>query len=435
MIYPPLLKRLTLCGLVLSCLFGYSAYLHSKSMVEDRISGITAVKLNVVKGRFQQLMTNPGQNMRDALTDAINYPPGTDLRMEEGHFVYAILHNEKRTMVGLYTAAEHEGVAEIQRYIESEKRSDGLPDIDGWELKSLHLGGEHYLEIHANLLKDSHHSDIFIRTFFELSPAASRSIGIFTARSVGYVVAIVLVTTKILYPVILFLLERLAVYSRKLLDAHLQTVEALGETIAKRDSDTNYHNYRVTLCTVRFAEAVGFPSSQMPGLIKGAFLHDIGKIGIRDNILLTEESFDEKEYAIMKKHVGYGLEIIHMSSWLKDAAHIVGYHHEKFDGSGYPAGVSGRDIPLAARLFTIVDVFDALTSIRPYKKAYSYERTMTVLKEGRASHFDPELLDTFKEISQELYAEFAGREDDGLKVQFDRLTTTYFNSGLHLSDG
>jgi len=364
--------------------------------------------------------------------DAINYPLKSELRIEEGNFVYAVLHNDSRDKIGLYQNNSHDNIAAISRLIKRDKDvwEKDLPTWDRITNRSLEINGTHYLEIHAKLMKAGDGSDIYIRTFFALSDQALESVREFAIKTVSYVAAIVLITTAILYPVIVFLFGRLVMYSNNLLAAHLQTVEALGETIAKRDSDTNYHNYRVTIYTVLFAEFIGVSRAEMPGLIKGAFLHDIGKIGIRDNILLTRESFGEKEHDIMKKHVKFGLEIIQKSIWLKDAAHIVGFHHEKYDGSGYPSGISGTAIPLAARIFTIVDVFDALTSKRPYKASYSYERTMELLEEGRSSHFDPELLDQFEKIAKEMYARYAGRENDSLKSQFKSITDLYFHSDL-----
>ena len=117
-------------------------------------------------------------------------------------------------------------------------------------------------------------------------------------------------------------------------------------------------------------------------LIKGAFLHDVGKIGIRDNILLKPGRLDEEEFEEMKRHVNHGLDIISKSAWLNEASAVVGSHHEKYEGNGYPAGLKGEAIPVLARIFAIADVFDALTSHRPYKKPLSYEETIDILMKG-----------------------------------------------------
>jgi len=204
----------------------------------------------------------------------------------------------------------------------------------------------------------------------------------------------------------------------------------LGATIAKRDSDTEAHNYRVTIYATRLAQTVGLDNKKMQSLIKGSFLHDVGKIGIRDDILLKPGKLDEEEFEIMKEHVNHGLDIIRKSNWLKNAAGIVGGHHEKFNGKGYPEGLAEIVIPLSARIFAIADVFDALTSRRPYKEPFSFEKTMEILQQSKGSHFDPELLEKFNGIARELYDEFSGREDDRLKDQLHALTSQYFHSGI-----
>ena len=114
----------------------------------------------------------------------------------------------------------------------------------------------------------------------------------------------------------------------------------------------------------------------------------------------------------MKKHVLYGQEIIAQSPWLSDASDVLTYHHEKYDGTGYMKGLKGEEIPLNARIFAIVDVFDALTSSRPYKDAYSYDKSIQMIKEKSGTHFDPKLLALFIKISKDIYAEIGGKEDE-----------------------
>jgi HD-GYP domain-containing protein (c-di-GMP phosphodiesterase class II) len=242
-------------------------------------------------------------------------------------------------------------------------------------------------------------------------------------------ILIVLATSGLLYPVILHLVRKLTVFSRDLLDANLEALSLLASTIAKRDSDTDVHNFRVTLYSVRLAEALQLPNSVIQTLIKGAFLHDVGKIGIRDTILLKPGGLDAEEFSLMKDHVQHGMDIISSSIWLSDAAQVVGSHHEKFDGSGYPQGTTGETIPLLARIFAIADVFDALTSKRPYKEPLSCEASIAVLQQGRCSHFDPIILDAFMVIAQDLYRTYAGRDDPGLRDELRAVITTYFSSG------
>ena len=173
-------------------------------------------------------------------------------------------------------------------------------------------------------------------------------------------------TTLFIYPVVYRLYKKLLQRSHEAITANIDILKSLGSAVAQRDSDTNVHNFRVTYITVKFAEQLGLSVESIRSLIKGAFLHDVGKIGISDVILLKPGKLTREEFEIMKKHVQIGADIIHSSNWLHDALDIILYHHERYDGSGYPAGLKGAETPLFARVFAIVDVFDALLSHRPY---------------------------------------------------------------------
>ena len=132
----------------------------------------------------------------------------------------------------------------------------------------------------------------------------------------------------------------------------------------------------------------------------------------------------------MQNHINHGLDIVHRSRWLADAEDVVGSHHEKYDGSGYPKHLSGEEIPMLARIFTIADVFDALTSRRPYKEPLSFEATMRILNTGRGQHFDPSLVDDFSTIARELYERYSGRDDDELRAEVRAIVKRYFIGGL-----
>jgi len=172
-------------------------------------------------------------------------------------------------------------------------------------------------------------------------------------------------------------------------------LKVLGSAIAKRDSDTNIHNYRVTLYSVRLGELLGISRAAMQGLIKGAFLHDVGKIAISDRILLKPGKSTDEEFAIMKTHVDHGEDIISGYAWLADAADVVRCHHEKFDGSGYPNRIAGKDIPLNARIFAITDVFDAVTSRRSYKEPVILDDALDIIRQARGNHLDPAIVALF----------------------------------------
>ena len=213
---------------------------------------------------------------------------------------------------------------------------------------------------------------------------------------------------------------------KQLLAANLEMLELLGAMVAKRDSDTSAHNYRVTMYSVRLAEAMGLDRADVRSLIKGAFLHDIGKIAIPDSILLKPNRLDEQEFAIMRTHVAHGLDIVGRSSWLKDAMDVVGYHHEKYDGSGYSTGRAGEAIPLTARVFAIVDVFDALTSLRPYKGSMRVEEALTIITESSGTHFAPEIVAAFTPLALTLYESLHQLDEPALIQAMRELVASYF---------
>lgn len=238
---------------------------------------------------------------------------------------------------------------------------------------------------------------------------------------------VVIVAMSLLYPVLLGLTKRSLSLSNSLLDSNLELLQALGSAIAKRDADTDLHNYRVTLYAVKLAEAMNMNRAQIESLIVGAFLHDVGKIGIPDQILLKPGRLTEEEFEIMKTHVTLGAEIIQDSHWLKQARDVVLFHHEKFDGNGYPHGIRSNNIPLDARLFAVVDVFDALMSKRPYKESLLLEEALKVLRDGAGVHFDPEVVHIFEVVAPELYGKFGQADRNYLQVSLKAITGKYFS--------
>jgi HD-GYP domain-containing protein (c-di-GMP phosphodiesterase class II) len=191
--------------------------------------------------------------------------------------------------------------------------------------------------------------------------------------------------------------------TRELLESHLALMQALGRAIARRDSDSGAHNYRVAWIAATLAEAVGLNGSRMQELIVGSFLHDVGKIGIPEQLLLKPEQLNEDEMKLMRTHVNLGEDIVAGTGWLGGGQAVVAGHHEKWDGTGYPRGLAGQDIALIARIFAIADVFDALCSERPHKQPLPLNQVMQVIHAGAGHHFDPHLVKVFAELSGEIY--------------------------------
>jgi HD-GYP domain-containing protein (c-di-GMP phosphodiesterase class II) len=270
----------------------------------------------------------------------------------------------------------------------------------------------------------------YARGVFAVAPAEVVRMRRAIIRSSLIAAAIVLAVSALLYPVILQLTRRLADYSNHLLDANLEALLVLGSAIAKRDSDTDAHNYRVTLYSTRMGEALGLAHADMRVLIKGAFLHDVGKLGIPDNILHKPAKLDTQEFTVMKTHVDKGADIVRPSSWLREGTSVVGYHHEKFAGGGYPHGLKGEDIPITARIFAVADVFDALTSQRPYKKPLTFDETMDILEQDRGKHFDPKVLDAFGKIARGLHDRYGGHEGADLRDELTAVVTGYYSAGM-----
>jgi HD-GYP domain-containing protein (c-di-GMP phosphodiesterase class II) len=236
----------------------------------------------------------------------------------------------------------------------------------------------------------------------------------------------IFITALVVFPLIFLAYRELISRKERLLRSYISTLEALGNAIAKRDSDTNLHNFRVTWYSVKLAEHIKLPKNNMKSLIMGSFLHDVGKIGIRDNILLKPGKLDEDEFTIMKTHVNHGLDIVKNIEWLDDAKRVVGEHHERGDGTGYPLGLKGEQISIEARIFAIIDVFDALSSARPYKEAFGLHRTLQIMEEESGTHFDSELFEKFKEIAEELYIKAHDASPEELHHMLEEKIEQYF---------
>jgi HD-GYP domain-containing protein (c-di-GMP phosphodiesterase class II) len=177
--------------------------------------------------------------------------------------------------------------------------------------------------------------------------------------------------------------------NRELVQAYDATIAGWSHALDLRDKETEGHTQRVTGMTLQFARKMGLGEDEMVHIRRGALLHDIGKMGIPDAILLKPATLDESEWEIMRKHPVFAHEMLSPIPYLRPALDIPHYHHEKWDGTGYPHGLKGQQIPLSARLFAVADVWDALRSDRPYRKAWSEKKVMEYIQSLVGSHFDP----------------------------------------------
>jgi putative two-component system response regulator len=186
--------------------------------------------------------------------------------------------------------------------------------------------------------------------------------------------------------------------------ASLETIYRLSMAAEYKDKDTGAHIKRMSRYSAAVARRMGLDESTIETILYAAPMHDLGKIGIPDLILMKPAKLDPVEWEIMKQHTVIGAKILKGSDaeFIRMGETIAQYHHEKWDGSGYPNSLKGIAIPIASRIAAIADVFDALTSKRPYKEPFSVEKSLAIIREGRGSHFDPDVVDAFFAIQDEI---------------------------------
>ena len=294
----------------------------------------------------------------------------------------------------------------------------------------IEVGSEHLIHVVVPISAGDDRLVGYVRTVSRLdaeSVQAQRNqvrTGVLTA--IGAVVA----TALVLYPRMLAMLRRSTDLSRSLLDSNLSLIRSLGNAVAKKDSGTDAHNYRVTLYAIGLAEALKVSAEDISHLVAGAFLHDVGKIGIPDSILLKGGSLTPAELQVMQTHPVLGTEIVTGNPWLQEAAVIIQHHHERLDGKGYPDGLRGEEIPLIARIFAVVDVFDALTSERSYKSPMGFDEAMQIILRESGSHFDSSIVAAFRDIAPALYATITRADPNELQRRLNEALLRYFKLGV-----
>lgn len=194
------------------------------------------------------------------------------------------------------------------------------------------------------------------------------------------------------------LLQDLQRTNLELSKAYDSTIEGWSHALDLRDRETEGHTQRVTEMTIELARQFGFSEEELVHIRRGALLHDIGKMGVPDRILLKEGKLTEEEWQVMRKHPGFAHEMLLPIHYLRLALDIPYCHHEKWDGSGYPRGLKGEEIPLTARIFGVVDVWDALTSDRPYRPAWTRQQALAYIRASAGSHFDPQVVEAFVQL-------------------------------------
>ncbi len=337
------------------------------------------------------------------------------------HYVLAELYGAHQEPMGEAVLPEWDWLEKQLNRSEHQFPSAG----EHWYTK-VWVGEEAFLQVVVPI--SGPHNDIkgWFEGVYRLTPETMAAVTSDVLSITGLAMAAVVVTALILYPIMAHQQRLVVAKAQESIRANMETLKVLGSAIAKRDSDTHNHNFRVTVYAVRTAEAMGLSSALIRSLAKGAFLHDIGKIAIPDEILLKPGRLTEDEFKIMRAHVEHGLDIIRSSSWLADGDAVVASHHEKVDGSGYPRAMKGDSIPVIARIFAVADVFDALTSARPYKDPMPLDEAIAILHKGAGAHFDHRILESFLAVLPDLYPLIGGREDGTPERELDTLMERYF---------
>ena len=192
--------------------------------------------------------------------------------------------------------------------------------------------------------------------------------------------------------------ENLQQAHANLLRAYEATIDGWSRAMDLRDHETEGHSQRVADLTLQMARRFGMSEGDLVHIRRGALLHDMGKLGIPDSVLQKPGSLTEEEWAIMRRHPQLAYDMLNPIEYLREAVDIPYCHHEKWDGTGYPRGLKGNEIPMAARIFAVVDVWDALTSDRPYRAAWETDRVLDYIREQSGKHFEPAIVDAFIQL-------------------------------------
>ncbi len=411
-----LIKRLFLVWGLLSLLIGTLIFYLSMKKVDVFVANLAEKESRTFSSKeISTFLNMPTDLDKDALK--IN----VERRLTKSHFIVAELYNlDKEKVVEIVKS----GYQSIEDEINEHKHDSYLSDL--MRRKAFLINSRIYLQIFTPLMIGSSTKIGFFEGIYEVDEETMSNITGEMSRSFLEVVFAILATTIVLYPVIISLNRDLVQHTKNLVRANIETLKVLGSAIAKRDGDTSEHNFRVTLYAIRLAETIGIKRKNIQGIIKGAFLHDVGKIAISDTILLKPMKLTPEEFITMQSHVLHGLDIIKEDNSLRDGSDVVRCHHEKFDGSGYPVGLKGDDIPISAKIFTICDVFDALASKRPYKEPFPLEKVIRILQEESGIRFDPEILVQFIQSAPSFYSEIALSDEETLHKMLDQSILEYF---------
>lgn len=208
-------------------------------------------------------------------------------------------------------------------------------------------------------------------------------------------IAYVIVTSVVIFLALRFYVSRLNAEHRSLEDAWDETILGWALAMDAREAQLASHSQRVADLTLLLARHVGVPGDQLRTIYRGALLHDVGKLGVPEAVLSFPGRLDDEQWALIRRHPENAMRMLSPIAFLRDSLDIPYCHHEHWDGTGYPRGLTGTQIPYAARLFAVVDVYDAVTAFRPYHSSRPHDEAMAIIRAEAGTHFDPEIVEQF----------------------------------------
>ncbi|VAX01131.1 Response regulator [hydrothermal vent metagenome] len=307
-VYKGLRKRIIIATVIISVVLASIVYLTNYRQIDTSVADIArdrAERFNLV---FDNLLNDPANLDPDAIRNALIKFSNTHTQNHIGEFIYVTIFDKNANAITQMAEADAEAMIEITEI--SKSNNDRLKSTTTTYLQSFQIDNRYHVYIQVPLWNSSGNISAIVEGIFRVSDEAINTIWTKTFLTILFAIGIVMITAIILYPVITRLTKRLARYSDALLTSNLETIKVLGSAIAKRDNDTDAHNSRVTIYAILLAKEINLDPLKIQSLIKGAFLHDVGKIGIRDNVLLKPGRLDNDEFDIMKTHVNHGNEII-----------------------------------------------------------------------------------------------------------------------------
>jgi hypothetical protein len=292
----------------IAIVFGVLVFLAEYNRVGSLVADRAQRSVALFNAQTQHLLERPGLLNAAEFQKTLEATAGQSRGQAIGRFVSVEITGAGTLRLAELRDPDYAHSDEVESYMQSPSQRVPQQDEDYYE--TIDIGGADHVYVVVPMRNSNGEVAAYARGVFALSEAAFAQIYRRIATVVGATIAVIIVTSLLLYPIIARLLSQVSLLSTRLLDANLEMIEVLGSAIAKRDSDTDVHNYRVTIYSVRLAEAIDLDRQSIRSLIKGAFLHDVGKIGISDNILLKPGRLDDQEFEIMKQHVQHGLDIV-----------------------------------------------------------------------------------------------------------------------------